>query len=723
MLKAALLISSILCGSVPVMAQSVSADPAQNAAPSGAAGLEDIVVTAQRRSQNLQDVPVAVAAVTGTQLQSAGVRDIVDLKLAVPTLNLTNSNGYLTTSLRGIGSNGVGPGVENPIATYIDGVYYASPAASLLSLNNVAQVEVLKGPQGTLFGRNATGGLIQVTTKTPSSTTGGQFNIGYSNFDTITANGYVTGGISGILAADLVVQYTHQGTGWGQNIASGKDVYKIDHDVAVRSKWLLTPSDDTTITLIGDYADTHNSMNPFVVFPGTINGVVPARGAEPDRGYDSNSDYPNLVDSWSGGGSIKWEQKLDELSFISTTAYRKSRSDVNFDYDVTELPLRVIISRQHDKQFSQEFQLSSKSSGKFTWVLGAFYFNATSDFRPFDLILNDAGVKITVNAKQRTRSLAGYAQGTYEIFPDTNLTLGGRYTSDKRNTYDGTLDVFVIPLNLQQPTVVAPDREKSYSKFTFRASLDHRFSDAVMAYASFNRGFKGGGFTTAQPGTDPYRPESIDAIELGLKTDLLDRRLRINIAGFHYDYSDIQIQVLRGGSIGIINGPSAKIYGIDMDFQAIVTDSLRLSGGLGWTHSRFGRFVGCQVGTPIGGTPVNVAGDCSGNQLPLASDWLGNLNADYTVPLASGSLNLNGNIYYNNGFFPESDNIVKQKAYAQLGASIRWTSENERLTLSAFGKNLTNRRVINFESTTADGSHSGFFAAPRTYGISAGVKF
>lgn len=285
------------------------------------------------------------------------------------------------------------------------------------------------------------------------------------------------------------------------------------------------------------------------------------------------------------------------------------------------------------------------------------------------------------------------------------------------------IHTLIIPIALQLPTFVAPDREKSYNKLTFRASLDHRFSRQVMAYASFNRGFKGGGFTTAQPGTDPYRPEVIDAIEVGLKTDLLDRRLRVNVAGFHYDYSDIQIQVLRGGSIGIINGPSAKIYGVDMDFQAVISDAFRLSGGVGWTHSRFGRFIGCQVGTPLGGTPVNVAGDCSGNQLPLASEWLANFNADYTVDLGSGSLNFNGNIYYIDGFYPESDNIVEQKAYAQLGASVRWTSEDEHFTLSAFGKNLTNRRVINFESTTADGTHAGFFSAPRTYGVSAGFKF
>lgn len=326
-------------------------------------------------------------------------------------------------------------------------------------------------------------------------------------------------------------------------------------------------------------------------------------------------------------------------------------------------------------------------------------------------------------ARQKTKSISGYGQATYEIFPDTNFTLGGRYTSDRRNSFDGTIDTFIIPLSLQLPTITPPERKKTFNKFTFRASLDHRFSPEVLGYVSFNRGFKSGGFTTAQPGTDPFRPESIDAIEVGLKTDLLDRHLRVNIAAFHYDYSDIQVQILRGGSIGIINGSSAKIYGIDMDFQAVVSDAFRLSGGFSWNHARFNAFPACPVGVPLGNVPVNVNGDCSGNQLPLAAEFLGNLNADYTVDLNGGKLNLNGNAYYNDGFFPESDNVVRQKHYVQLGASVRWTDANDQLSVSFFGKNLTNRRVINFESTVAEGSHIGFFSAPRTYGVSLGYKF
>ena len=260
------------------------------AAPTGQSyGIEDIVVTAQKRSQNLQNVPIAVSAVTETQLSRAGVKDVVDLKIAVPTLNVTNSAGYLTSSLRGIGSNGFGAGIENPIALYIDGVYYAAPAASLLTLNNISQIEVLKGPQGTLFGRNATGGLIQVTTRDPSSTPAAEFNISYGNYNSVTGNGYVAGPITSNLFMDLAVSGAHQGDGWGTNYFNGKDVQKLDHDIAVRSKLIWEPSDSTKFTLIGDYSDHRDSIaNAYRVFRGTVSGYTPNAPAFPDIGYNTD---------------------------------------------------------------------------------------------------------------------------------------------------------------------------------------------------------------------------------------------------------------------------------------------------------------------------------------------------------------------------------------------------------------------------------------------------
>ena len=232
---------------------------------------------------------------------------------------------------------------------------------------------------------------------------------------------------------------------------------------------------------------------------------------------------------------------------------------------------------------------------------------------------------------------------------------------------------------------------------------------------------RGLGVNTSAPGTDPFRPETLDAYEVGIKSDFFDRRVRLNIAGFYYDYKDVQIQQLNAGAITIINGAKARDYGMDADLTVQVTQALRLSGGLGWISPKFTSFPNCPTSTPAGDVP-SVLASCKGNQLPLASKFTGNIGADYTLDLGSGSLNAGANLYYNSGFYPESDNVIKQRSYALLGANLRYTLHNG-LSVGAFGKNLTNRRVINFETTVPSGTHTGFYQAPRTYGVTVGYKF
>lgn len=702
-------------------------DPAAGT-PTGAAEavtnsgeVEEIVVTAQKRSENLQDVPIAVSAVTSGQLARSGVKDIVDIKMAIPSLNLVSSAGYLSSSLRGIGSNGIGAGIENPIALYIDGVYYGAPASSLLTLNNVAQIEVLKGPQGTLFGRNATGGLIQITTRRPTDQTTGEFNVSYANYNSISGNGYIAGPITDKLFMDLAVSGTHQGNGWGDNRFSGGDVYKVNHDIAARSKMVIEPSPFTTFTLIGDYSDHRDSLQSYTVHPGTVSGYTPALGVFPSTGYDVSNSLRPVTDTWSAGGSLRWDQKLSDVNFMSLTAYRASQARFIFDYDGTALPLESIDEIQRDRQFSQELQLSSRSGGKFTWLVGGYYFSARSEIAPFILTANDLGAQVSITNHQRTKSLAGYAQATYEIVGRTNLTLGGRYTTEKRYAYDGTTDIFVIPLGLRLPTIVAPDRQKRFNKFTYRLSLDHRFSDEILAYASYNRGFKSGGFNASTPGSDPFRPETLDAYEIGLKTDLFDRKVRLNLAGFYYDYNDVQIQQLNAGAITIINGARAHDYGLDADLTIQASTGLRLTGGVSWLSPKFASFPNCPISTSQGGTPSTL-GSCKGNQLPLAAKFTGNIGADYTVELSSGTLNLNATLYYTSGFYSESDNAIKQNGYELINTSLKYTTHGG-FSIGVFGKNLTNRRVINFETTVPNGTHLTSWQAPRTYGVTAGYKF
>lgn len=718
-----LLVTTSLVAAAPSWAQPVASTDNASSENDATIGLGDIVVTAQRRSENLQNVPVAVSAVTSDQLAKSNVVGVADLRLAVPALNITYANGQMSTSLRGLGSNGIAPGFENPVAIYVDGVYYASQVTTFLGLANIEQIEVLKGPQGTLFGRNATGGLVQVTTRRPSDSFVMEGGLSYGNYQAISGNAYVAGPAAAGLSADLAVQAAHQGNGWGESRVTGQELYKTKHDYTVRSKWQWEAGDSTSFILIGDYSDISETKNPLQIQPGTLSGYAPANGVAPDLGYDTTTDYRNYRRGWSAGGSLKWLQDIGEVSLVSTTAYRQSRYKIGFDYDGQAVqPGATVDYNWPDRQFSQELQLSSKSGGLFTWVGGAYYFNALAQFDPIVLGLNEQGVNIRISNKQKTTSLAGYLQGTYALGDRTNVTVGGRYTTERRSVRDGTTDIFVVPIATALPTVASPDDHVRFNKFTFRLAADHRFSNEVMAYVSFNRGFKSGGYNTGSPGKAPYRPETIDAYELGLKTDLLDRRLRVNVAGFYYDYKDVQSQKLDNGVIEIVNAARARIYGLDADFQALVADGLRLTGGVTAVRSRYRSYPQALLSTPLGGVP-SVIGSAKGNQLPLASKVTFNAALDYKKEYDFGTVNANVNLYYNSGFFLESDNVIKQDRFAQIGATLSWTSSDDRFSLGVFGKNLTDRRVLSFGTTVPNGTHLIEYAAPRTYGVTAGFKF
>ena len=333
--------------------------PAETTAATTAAadsGLGEITVTAQRRSQNLQNVPVAITALSATTLATANVSTINDLRLVVPSLNITNTNGILSTSLRGIGSTGVNPGFENPVATYVDGVYIASTVASFLSLSDVAQIDVLKGPQGTLFGRNATAGLIQITTRTPTQDTVLEAKIGYGNYNTVEGNLYLAGGIAKGIAADLSVYGLHQGDGFGHNLTTGFQTYQVDRNVLIRSKIAIDATPTTKIVLTGDWTTVHRNDLAGIAFPGTVNANAPAAGPTPDLGYNQIADSPTYKIGGAWGVSVKIDQGIGPLTLTSITAYRQSRFVTAFDYDATPQRYADLKYRQAEDQLSQEFR-------------------------------------------------------------------------------------------------------------------------------------------------------------------------------------------------------------------------------------------------------------------------------------------------------------------------------------------------------------------------------
>lgn len=730
-------ILATLLVTAPAFAQSAQpADPApqpqkqtgengDTAASSDQPGLDEIVVTAQKRSENLQKVPIGISAVSDKQLELAGTTQLQDLKVAIPAIQIVAGSNTLIF-LRGLGSSGIGPGIENPVALYVDNVYYTATPRGITSLSNIQQVTVLKGPQGTLFGRNATGGVIQIATLEPEGALNGKLKVGYENYNLFSGDAYIGGSIAKGFAADLAVHYAKQGDGWGVNLANGQDVYKLDHEFNVRSKVVFSPTESTKITLIGDYTSYLDSGQPFHVFAGTLPGFAPLPGnpaftAVPDIGYNSNTNVQNRAYSKDGGVSLAIDQQIGTISFKSITAFRRNVQGFRFDYDGTPSDIQAIDVRLPSKQFTQEVQLTSASQGRFTWLLGGFYMNAQAKYDPFILSRNNLGSDVVVRNQQKTLSLAGFGQATYEIVDGLRFTLGGRYTNEKRTALDGSTTVLVHNTTTVAAVIPAADRTVTFNKFTYRASLDYQASSAVLLYASLNRGFKSGGFNSGQPGSAPFEPEQVDAYEAGFKAEAFDRRVRFNGAFYYYNYSNVQVQRLLSSGQSVVNGGKARIYGVDLDLTARVFDGLVFNAGINIGSPEFTDFPNCATSTAAGGTPA-VPGSCAGHLMPYASRTTGNAGLVYTTDLGGGTLELASNLYYNSGFYPESDNVIHQPRYAEVGLSGRYTLTSG-LSIGAYVKNLNNKRVIQYETTIPNGTHTGFYSAPRTYGVTLGYKF
>lgn len=699
------------------------AAPLEGEAAQDDAGIEDIVVTAQKRSESLQRVPISVSVATNETLKASGAIGIQSLKVAAPNVDVNNNIGFVLPFIRGVGSKASGAGLESPVSIYVDGVYYAATTSTLLSFSNIEQIEVLKGPQGTLFGRNATGGVIHVKMRDPSSTPGGDIDIGVGNYGTLAVNAYVTGG-NDTIAADLTLHAMTMAEGYGRNLLNGADVGQVQHDIGVRSKWKFQLGDTTTARVGLDYTN-HLGSDNVQRYPANFPfpaGFGPSYGGRP---WDTDVNILPKVETESYGASLTVDQEIGTLALTSITAYRKSDFSSSIDIDYSRSNVRFGTIAQKDRQFSQEVQIQSTGSGPVDWTLGAFYFNARSLNPPIRLVFASAtagpsGVEVATGLD--INSIAGFGQATWRVTDRLSLTGGLRYTSEKRSR-DGEVRTFFVNGTVSRAPA---DAERRFNKLTWRAAADYRFADRVLGYVSYNRGFKSGGFNSSALTVPAFLPEVLDAYEVGLKSDL-SRTLRVNLSGFYYNYRDIQVQRYIGGVNGVYNGAKAEFYGGEIEVIAQPTPEWKLSADYQYLHGKFKEFTNAVVARPLATGGVSLSeGDVSGNRTPISPRSTLSLNSVYTIPLTSGSLALSANAYYNSGFFHEPDNLLKQDDYILLNASIRWEVNESGLAVVVWGNNLTNRAVAASGAVQAYGTFGlprYAYEPPRTYGVRLEAKF
>lgn len=726
------------------IAQDAAAPVTDSAVPADETQLQEIVVTAQRREQKLQDVPVAVTAFNGAALQASGISNVKDLAHVDPSLNIPQVVGVYLPFLRGIGNPAAGNlGNESSVPVYIDDMYYTRLSTAFLAINSIERVEVLKGPQGTLFGRNSSGGAIQMFTKDPSRDTEINATVGYANYQRLSGQVYVSAPLTDTLGWNLSVAATDQGKGWGRSLADGHEIFK-EKLASLRSKILWEPSDATRVKLTGFYAyskgdigmvnDRHSgTYASSALFPSAVPGYpfpavkLPSLADVPGANfYDTRSNLPQFARAEGYGATLRIDQDLGIADGVSIAGFRNTKELIRLDADITAQNLINGDLNSKDRQFTLEFQLKSKKGSDITWILGAYYLNSNVKYNPI-ILYGDAfgGGTAEIRSQQIVNSYSLFGQVTVPVTAQTNITGGLRYNIDDLKGRE-------------------PGREDSeaFKKLTYKAVLDHHLTDDIMAYASLSRGYKSAAYKTFPLGKTPVLPEIIDAYEIGLKTELFDRHVRLNGALFWNDIKNPQVlSVISVGGIPQIdlsNAKKARVKGGEVSVDVVAARGLTLRGALTYLDGKYISFVNAPfyclngttaVGLPEGYTcPAQTASGANGHRLPNVAKVSFDLGANYTVDTGVGKWVADASLSHTGKFAWNPDNYVFEKAVTLINASLSLTPDTlDWLTVSVWGKNIGGVKYysISQESTGLLGT-AGFqsgAAAPRTYGGTMSFKF
>jgi iron complex outermembrane receptor protein len=688
-------------------------------------GLEEIVVTATHRSESGQDVPITIAAFDSNQIAQLGLQDFGDLAQAVSGLEFTRSGNTAIPFLRGVGTSNAVAGNEPSVAVFVDDVYKPAGAESFAELASLDHIEVDKGPQGTLFGRNATGGVIQVFTKDPSQTPTLDVTAGYATYDTTSGAIYANVPISQSISSNISLYGGKQNNGWGTNWGTGNPAFdgnnyggrfKVLGELGADTQVLASVFYDRTTTQEGDaYAESE--------------GEKSLGGFEHVGGFydlDSHIDPFSREEQW--GTSAKITHDLGFAQLISISAYQAMQALSYTNVDLGPAPLAMISVNSSDNAITQEFRLVSPSSAKLNWIGGLFYFHDNAGFDPIIYGGSVFPPDTSGDTIQRTESYSAFAQATQEIVEKTRLTLGLRYTRDERRLIAGGI------LDGTSVTALNSPQSATFSKPTERVSIDHKLSDGTLMYAAFNSGFKSGSFNTnvfpGSPIAPPVKPEILNAYSVGTKGDYLNNTLRFDTEAFLYKYHNIQISEVLNGTTEVLNAAAATIKGVDMDLTVVpvrnltVVGSLELLGGI-YNNYSDGLFY---VYNPAGGqtaTSHNLSGFKTVQTPPVSFNLSTNYaqdtdfgRIDYTIAYQHG-----GDFYFDpdNGRGQPNSDIDKQPATNIVNAAVRWTFGNAPYSIKLWAKNILGDEYYSQRTLSAFGAEESP-APPRTAGVEFNVK-
>ncbi|MCB1705060.1 MAG: TonB-dependent receptor [Halioglobus sp.] len=671
--------------------------------------LEELIVTAQKREQNLQDVAVAVSLLSGKAMAEAQLKNAAELATLIPTLNVQASSGPSTSSfnIRGIGTQTFSPGVDPSVSTMLDGVVMGRSGMAFLDLVDVERVEVLRGPQGTLYGKNASGGVVHIITKDPTPEFSGTAAVTAIEEGEYRVDGSVAGPITDTLGYRLT-GFGVDDDGYSKNYYNDK---KVNDNEAfnIRGKLAWQATENLDFTLAGDYSKSDcdcTALSVREILPGPDQQqllqeqlpVVPSK-----HNQDVNNDQRTFTHLHSSGYSLTANWDLDEYVLTSITAYRdwQSESIVDFD-DSPQNPLKLSFPsppKTDQNQFSQEFRLTSAPAEWGSYVLGAFYFEQDVDTGNATTAgLLEPIVPATTRTSKTSvtsKNTALFGEVNFNFWRDWQLILGGRYSYDDLS-YHTTADLtdgIVFP---------APGEAKDSldnSDFSPKVALQWNVTDSAMVYGSYVSGYKGPAFDTGLvAGGSSVDPETSDSFEIGLKSGWLDNRLIVNVDVFYSKYHDFQAETSLDigplGTIVVTNVGAVTTQGMELDFIALPMENWTLSGGLVYTDAEIDEYPmgNCSGGQRARGECPNNFQDLAGGDLPYTPKWKMNLSSDYTIALQEMPFDviLGANLRAQDDVLYElsQDPYTKQDAYAIVDLRAVLAGKEEGYRVTAFVKNV-----------------------------------
>ncbi len=689
--------------------------------------LQEIVVTAQKRSENIQKVPVAVTAFTADTLNDLGVKDVNDLTGLAPSLQIKSADASANPKIfiRGIGSNDFNPTSSNAVGIYVDGAYIGSPLAQGGQFFDLERVEVLRGPQGTLYGRNTTGGAINIITAKPTQDLEGYASAEYGNYNTLNLEGAVSDAIvKDKLAVRIAATYSRN-DGYTENRVTGHDVNNTNK-WAGRLTFLFTPNEDFEMTTQfrggklrnGAIMGQNREIAPGGTFFGLFGYGYADHDGDPFAG-DYNIEGTDAVDLFGVSNNIKWD--LGSASLVSISALDWSlRDDVE---DTDSDPENLIESRYKARQYqvSQELRLQSNGDTPLAWVAGIYYAHESLKVNNRVDALVDLGYSppdaigdYYYPYEQRTDSYAAFGQADYKVTDKLTATVGLRYSADFKDfNYDEVG-------NYGTDHILSYDKSKHWSSLSGRLGLKYQITDAAQVYATYNRGYKGGGFsgvsTTVASDLGPYNDESVNAYEVGSKIDIT-KKLRLNTSAFYYDYKDLQVYTLvpRGLTTAQIldNASAAKVYGLEAEVQARPLEGLTLSLGASLLHSEYENFKTLDSS----GNPVDNSGNTMVNAPKLSLD----AGAYYEYALSGGDAivtTLNGN--YKAKVYTDTGNTERlaQGPVLLVDGRLGWRSPDGAYETGIWGKNILDKKYV-VDTVPLDSLNFDilYYGDPRTFGV------